>query len=99
MIQLPKILLPPQKKLRGLPDTMKWLSGEGAGSWFLIEEYNSENSYKVSRFSPDGTIECEGQFTTNRPFEISKEYSITYPSHCAKVTLSQFGKTITLHKK
>lgn len=99
MIQLPNILPTPQKKPKGLSDSVKWLSGEGAGSWFLIEEHHYKNSYKVCRLSPEGNIECEGIFIANQTFELSKEYSICYPSHCAKVTLSQFGKIITLHKK
>ncbi len=99
MIKLPNVLPAPKKTPIGLPNTVKWLAGEGAGSWFLIEETVSKNNYKVIRFSPKGAIECEGLFTTKQLFELNEEYSITYPSHCAKVTLSQFDKIITLQKQ
>lgn len=98
MIQLPKILPIPEETPNGLLKEIKWLSGEGAGSWFLIEESDTKNCYKISRFSQEGFIECQGLFIANDHIDLNKEYSITYPSHCAKVTLLQYDKIITLQK-
>lgn len=93
---LPKILPPPEKRPPNLPHSCRWLGGEGAGSWFTIEKTGTEGVFEVRRFSPTGEIECEGLFSTENPFDIEKAYEISYPSHCAKVTVVQKGKTKTL---
>lgn len=94
MIDLPKILPAPKRRPSSLPHSSKWLSGEGAGSWFLIEECSGENCFKVSRFSPEGILECEGLFVTESHFDPAQGFELTYPSHCAVVTVIQFAKTI-----
>jgi len=93
---LPKTLPAPKKRPSNLPHSSKWLAGEGAGSWFLIEECSGENCYKVSRFSPKGIIECEGLFVADSHFDLEQGYELTYPSHCAVVTVIQTTKSITL---
>lgn len=88
MLKLSLILSAPD--LPGnLPYTAKWLSGEGAGSWFVIEEVENNQYYKICRFSPEGNFECEGIFKTDKRIDIKKSYSLTYPSHCSKVTVMQ----------
>jgi hypothetical protein len=95
MIKLPSILSEP-KLPSNLPATAKWLSGEGAGSWFVILK-NKDTQFKISRFSPEGLLECEGLFSTStKNIDIEKDYEITYPSHCATVTIIQEGEKITL---
>ncbi len=95
MIKLPKIL--PIPALPGnLPPTTKWLAGEGAGSWFVIEMEN-DIQYRIGRFSPEGHIECEGLFKSiSKKIDLKKDYDITYPSHCATVTIIQEKEKITL---
>lgn len=98
MIHLPKIL--PEPKLpSNLPPSAKWLSGEGAGSWFVIEkEYGMH--YKVERYSPEGLPECEGLFSsTSINIDLEKDYELTYPSHCAKVSIMQSNEKIILKQQ
>ena len=72
-----------------LPQTAQWLSGEGAGSWFVIEP--KETGFEIIRFSPEGKMECEGLFNCeNRSeFKIEKEYQFTHLSHCKTVRILQ----------
>lgn len=95
MIKLPKILPMPSLP-SNLPPTAKWLAGEGAGSWFVIEKENDVH-YRIGRFSPKGHIECEGLFrSTSKKIDLKIDYTITYPSHCATVTIFQEDEKITL---
>ena len=97
MIKFPKILPRPALPAH-LPSTAKWLSGEGAGSWFVIEQAN-DTQYKITRFSPEGLVECKGLFKVNiAKVEIEKEFEITYPSHCATVSILQ-GKEKIIFKR
>lgn len=93
-IKLPDVLSAPS-----IPDhldgNVKWLSGEGGGSWFLIECI--ETTYKVSRYSPNGNLECSSSFSTTETIDLTGIYSITYPSHCAVVTVIQNNKPISLN--
>ena len=98
MTKQPKILPPPDERPSHLPLTGKWLSGEGAGSWFVIEETRTKLQYRITRLSPGGMIECEGDYITNYPIKLDEEFLMDYPSHCAKVAISQFGRRITLSK-
>jgi hypothetical protein len=74
----------------GIPATAQWLAGEGAGSWFTISQ-SETGKYAVSRFGPDGKLECEGEFiiTNNQPFNINQSYRFHYLSHCRKVKIIQ----------
>lgn len=89
MIKLPEILPPPMERPSDLPATAKWLSGEGAGSWFVIEEIEKLLHYHITRFSPEGIIECEGLFQPDTEIDLKKEFSITYPAHCSRITIIQ----------
>lgn len=92
MSSLPKTLSAPERP-NSLPEHAKWLAGEGAGSWFVL---NSENQViEISRYSPSGDFECGGTFKTDQQFDSRRDYQITFPSHCAKVTLLQNGNRIT----
>ena len=95
MITLPNILPPPDLP-RNLDEKAKWLAGEGAGSWFLIEETGSGLKYKVTRYSPLGNVECVGIFASDRKLILSREYNITYPSHCQKVSIIQNDEFVRL---
>lgn len=97
MITFPKILPEPALPAH-LPSTAKWLAGEGAGSWFVIEKKN-KNQCKITRFSPEGLVECKGLFRARiSKVEIEKDFEITYPSHCATVSVLQ-GKEKIIFKR
>jgi len=93
MKKLSETLLPPELPIN-LPPNAKWLSGEGAGSWFVIESADKNQTFEISRYSPDGQLECEGIFYAQNKFDIQKDYQLTYPSFCNKVSLIQNDKTI-----
>jgi hypothetical protein len=90
---LPLILPPPEELPSNLSSSAKWLAGEGAGSWFVLESM-SEGRFIIERFSPVGELECTGVFLSNAELNLSEEYSITYPSHCMKVTILQSDSAI-----
>jgi len=92
-----KGILPEPVRAAGIPQTAKWLAGEGAGSWFTISHLENEK-YAVSRFAPDGKLECEGEFaiSNNQPFNVESLFLIGYLSHCGKVTIIQNGFEIKL---
>ena len=81
-------LLPAPQLPKHLPHASKWLAGEGAGSWFVIES-NEAGDLNIQRFSPDGTFECEGLFTGPKSIDLTIDYELGYPSHCQKITLIQ----------
>lgn len=91
-----KNTLPQPKKATNIPHDAQWLSGEGAGSWFSIKQ--SDLSYDIQRFSPDGKLECEGKFknTSDTIFDIHTDFEITHLSHCQQVTVIQDQKKIRL---
>ncbi len=84
-----KTTLSAPTKPHHLPSNIHWLSGEGSGSWFLIEEM--KNEFIISRFNPEGKIECKGIFmqVSGFPINLNKPYLFTYLSHCAEVNIVQ----------
>ena len=96
MTNLPKILPPPTLP-SNLKDNAKWLSGEGAGSWFVIESLeDSAQYYIVTRYSPTGRMECTGTFSSSSQINLSNNYEVSYPSHCQKVSIVQNEEIIHL---
>lgn len=93
MIKLPKVLPAPLHP-SSIPKEAKWLSGEGAGSWFSIKTLNHKNQYMIKRFSPDGQFECEGVFVPEIDVDLREGYLMTYPSHCSVVSIIQGTKKI-----
>lgn len=73
----------------------KWLSGEGCGSWFNMEE--NEGKYLVSRFNSEGKLECRGTFkqVLGRKINLKKEFEFTYMSHCAEITIIQANQMLS----
>ena len=90
-MKLPRIL-PQPKRPSLLANTSKWLAGEGAGSWFVFEE--TANNIQIKRYSPKGVLECENLFEKPRTFSTLDEFEISYPSHCAVVTVIQNGEKV-----
>lgn len=85
----------PTKK-SGIPQNAQWLSGEGAGSWFFLEQTNEW--LKMSRFSPNGALECTSEFKTENKIPKMEDIQITYPSNCSKITLLIKDKKLYLSK-
>ena len=94
MIKLPNVLPAPNRP-QHLDENVKWLSGEGAGSWFLIEILEQNLKFRISRYSPSGKLECGGVFISDIKISLLHDYHITYPSHCQKVTIIQDLDKIT----
>ncbi len=92
-MKLPKVLRRPTLP-SNLPSTAKWLSGEGAGSWFVIEEHR--HNYTITRYSTEGNFECENNFKKSPNLDLESEFKMTYPSHCSIVTVLQKAKKIKL---
>ena len=88
MIKLAKTLPAPPRPPH-LDTSALWLAGEGAGSWFIISKTKVDLLYEISRFSPDGKLECRSVFSSERKLDLAKDYKITYPSNCSKVTVIQ----------
>ena len=81
-----------------IPKNAQWLSGEGAGSWFGFSF--EEQFIKVTRYSPNGQIECSGLYKNSllqKPTDISK-FKIQYLSNCQIVTFKNGDKTLTFEK-
>jgi hypothetical protein len=86
--------LPRPARHPAIPENAQWLSGEGAGSWFAFE---FEGTFpKVTRFSPDGTIECIGKY--EGPAEVLQEMKnsivLDYLSNCKEINLRINGKRL-----
>ncbi|MBK7311921.1 MAG: hypothetical protein IPI93_14390 [Sphingobacteriaceae bacterium] len=88
-----KILPCPQKPSH-LPNDIHWLSGEGCGSWFCIE--NVKSAFTISRYSPEGKLECKGIFeqVDGNHIKINESFEFTYLSHCAEVNIIQNNQNL-----
>jgi len=94
---LSEILDAPNKPV-SLPETVQWLAGQGAGSWFFIEKYGDEkNIFRVERFSPSGKLECKRIYKSILPLDLALPYRFSYLSHCALCTIIQKNKKIILN--
>ena len=93
-IVLPLVLEEPNRP-SFLSVNAKWISGEGAGSWFDIFELDRKKKlFEISRYSQEGELECRGIYLLNKDsgqFNLSDTFQITYPSNCQKVTYLQSG--------
>lgn len=86
--------LPEPVRPEQLSKKAQWLAGEGAGSWFLIEKAQQKSIFKVTRYSPKGEIECEGNFeikNTEKQLILNKPYKFIHLSHCEFVHIDQEG--------
>lgn len=87
---MPSRTLPPPALPKDLPTSAQWLAGEGAGSWFVLD-LSSERVLHAERFDSSGRPECSGKFNLvgDHVPDLSIPLRVTYPSHCAVVTLAQ----------
>ncbi|MCA1757416.1 MAG: hypothetical protein LC649_08170 [Bacteroidales bacterium] len=71
---------------RNIPEDARWLAGEGAGSWFVVTARN--NDFLITRYSPDGKVECSGTYNADIPvIPENGSFEIGYQSNCSCVTL------------
>jgi len=98
--ELIKTTLPEPPRHMHIPQNAQWLSGEGAGSWFLVESMQDNENYLITRLNEGGEIECKGVFKSFQPhsFDISRPYKVEHLSHYSKVTISQNGRKIELQR-
>jgi hypothetical protein len=82
-----------------IPQQAKWLSGEGAGSWFNIEKGKDEH-FLITRYSPEGAMECHSVFGNDSVigFDPTLPYEVAYLSHCEQVRVVQNEQEITLKR-
>lgn len=85
-------------KRPSVPSNAQWLAGEGAGSWFYIEQAGTR--FRISRYNEHGDQECAGFFIIQGriDFTLSKPFKFVHLSHCNQVTIKQYGKTICLKR-
>ncbi len=83
-----KVLSAPTKP-KHLFGQLHWLAGEGCGSWFEIE--NEGNHFLITRYDPQGKIECKGVFQCLNPLRpnLKHQFELAYLSHCAEVNFVQ----------
>jgi len=81
---------PPEKPL-SIPAKAQWLGGQGIGGWFYLEATINPKEYRIARYSPEGTKECDRIFTlvSNKNFDPLQEFSFTYISHCVECNVIQ----------
>ena len=93
-----KSTLPEPEKHTSIPANSQWLSGEGAGSWFSIKKENEK--FYVSRYSPEGKVECEGEFVckNEHQFSIEMKYQFVHLSHCKTVHIVQESSTFIFER-
>ena len=79
-----------------LPEKVQWLAGEGAGSWFHIEK--EKDLYRIYRYSPDGRMECSGNFKIMNllRLDLNISYEFVHISDCDQIKIKQEGVYIIL---
>ncbi len=94
---LKKTLVEPTKPAN-VPEGAQWLSGIGAGSWFTIKKVTKD--YIISRYSPNGKVECSGLFKiiNNGFFDINLPYQFEHLSHCQSITIQQCKKMLVFNR-
>ncbi|MDT8346671.1 MAG: DUF6695 family protein [Flavobacteriaceae bacterium] len=85
--------LPEPEKPKHIPESVQWLSGEGAGSWFYLLPKPEESQLVMQRFSPSGKLECEGIFKPKSDCpNLQNPIAVTHLSHCQQLSIEQHGK-------
>jgi hypothetical protein len=96
-INLNKTLQNPLK-VPSIPSNAQWLAGEGAGSWFHIEQAGTR--FRITRYNERGDLECTGFFKGlgNTDLTLSEPYKFIHLSHCNQVNIKQYGISIALKR-
>jgi len=81
----------PPSRSAELPIGAQWLGGQGTGGWFHLEGHGSKDQYRIRRYSPQGTLECDRLYylTDNEHIDLEREFKFTYLSHCQMCTVLQ----------
>lgn len=87
--------LPAVKISHKIPSDARWISGEGAGSWFHITQ-RQDGYFHIFRYSPEGVMECNSVFRAAFEFDPSLPFEVVHLSHCAQVRVVQNEQKITL---
>lgn len=82
-------VLPPPPRPLSVPKESRWLSGEGAGSWFLIQK--ERNNYTILRYDEQGKQEYVGlyQLAGNEHFAPDRPFDLLYLTHFQQVNVLQ----------
>ncbi|MDT8374223.1 MAG: DUF6695 family protein [Bacteroidales bacterium] len=93
-----KSTLPQPVRNPKIPENAKWLSGEGAGSWFVVKPRGE--TFEITRYSPSGVVECTGHFGTSNGTSFNPDDSVRlgYPSNCKEVTLLKGQEVLWLER-
>jgi len=88
-----------KSRTQGFPNILskkaQWLSGEGAGSWFVLNQEKS-GMIRIKRYTVLGKMECNSLFKSSTKLNLKHSYQIIYPSDCSKVSLIQAGQKTQL---
>ena len=86
------------KRVNGLHENAKWLSGIAAGAWyeFTLSNNLGDNEYRFRRISPTGNIDIDAVFVSNNTFSINRDYEILHNSNCFYCTIKQDDKILQL---
>jgi len=86
----------PNKKVFEL-ENGTWLGGIGSGAWFKIEEKIKTETYKVSRYNPEGIKDFEANFRINKTcFNHQLKHQFLHPSNCKEAIINQNNKVYIL---
>lgn len=88
--------LPAPERHPSIPMRAQWLAGEGAGSWFSIDQVGQ--NFTIVRYSTDGNVECEGEFESDHELDLFAKYKFVHLSHCQQVSIQQYNRFITLKR-
>ena len=82
--------LPEPSSPTNLGTDVQWLAGEGAGSWFDINE-GKDQQCQISRYDPNGKLECSSWFfeKNKQQFFIEKPFKVIHLSHCSQISIIQ----------
>jgi hypothetical protein len=91
-------ILPAPVRHPEIPQNAQWLSGEGAGSWFVVE--HRESFLHITRYSPSGKKECLGYFsnTNGKSFDTGKSLQIIHSSNCRSIRLKVGNEEISFER-
>jgi hypothetical protein len=86
----------PNKKVFEL-ENGTWLGGIGSGAWFKIEAQIKTETYRVSRYNPNGIKDFEANFVIDKTcFNHQKEHQFLHPTNCKEAIVNQNNKLYTL---
>jgi hypothetical protein len=86
----------PNKKVFEL-ENGTWLGGIGSGAWFKIEAQIKTETYRVSRYNPNGIKDFEANFVIDKTcFNHEREHQFLHPTNCKEAIVNQNNKIYTL---